>query len=475
MKTHRTYVPNICQVSDSTTHRRFALIPPGTYSVTVTAQGFQTARQNRIKVVAGQPSTANFQLALATATQTVVVTESSAGVQTENADTTTTFNKEQILDMPNPGGDLTYIAQTAPGVVMNTQSGYGNFSANGMPGTSNLFTVNGQNFNDPFLSLNNSGALNLLLGFNDISEANVITNAYSAQYGQYAGSQVIYITKSGSNQFHGDAIWMWNGRYMNADDFFSNSVGSPRPFDNFNQWATGVQAPIWKNHTFFDVDYEGLRVVLPTASTLIQVPSPQFQAATLANLGTVGNAAEIPFYEQRFGLYNGAPGVRSAITATTANGGCGSFTALGAGVPCALQFRSTPPNKLTEYQWAARVDHNFSDKDHGYIRLFRDNGFQPTFTSPFGALFNDQSNQPQMSGQVSESHTIGTTAVNQFNGSALFYAAAFLPFNASGALAALPTQVAFSGNPFTETADQPFFFPQGRRVFQYQILDDFSK
>ena len=62
---------------------------------------------------------------------------------------------------------------------MNTQSGYGNFSANGMPGTSNLFTINGQNFNDPFLSLNNSGASNLLLGSNDIAEANVITNAYS--------------------------------------------------------------------------------------------------------------------------------------------------------------------------------------------------------------------------------------------------------------------------------------------------------
>ena len=55
---------------------------------------------------------------------------------------------------------------------------------------------------------------------------------------------------------------------MNADDFFSNSVGSPRPFNNFNQWATDVNGPIWKNHTFFDVDYEGLREVLPTASTL---------------------------------------------------------------------------------------------------------------------------------------------------------------------------------------------------------------
>jgi len=454
---------------------RFALLSPGSYTVQVSRQGFQAAGSKNINVTAGQTATWNIQLALASTTQTVEVSESAATVQTQNADTTTTYYAEQVLNQPNPGGDLTFIAQTAPGVVMNTQSGYGNFSANGMPGTSNLFTVNGQNFNDPFLNLNNSGASNLALGSNDIAEADVITNAYSAQYGQYAGSQVTYITKNGSNNWHGDAIWMWNGRALNADDFFSNSFGDGRPFDNFNQWATGVQGPIWKNHTFFDVDYEGLRVVLPTASTLVQVPSPQFQAATLANLPAAGNGAEVPFYNQLFSLYNSAPGVGAAIPATTANGGCGSFTALGTGVPCALQFRATPPNLLNEYQWATRVDHNFSDKDHGYIRLFRDNGFQPTFTSPFGPTFNDASHQPQMSLQLSENHTFDPNTVNQINVSGLFYAAAFLPTDASGALAALPTQFAMAGGEFTETADQPFFFPQGRRVLQYQLIDDFSK
>lgn len=453
---------------------RFAFIPPGSYSVSVTAQGFRVARQTKLVVQAGQSSTANFQLSLAAATQTVEVTEHAAGVQTQDADTSTNYSEEQILDMPNPGGDLTYIAQTAPGVVMNTQSGYGNFSANGMPGTSNLFSINGQNFNDPFLSLNNSGASNLLLGSNDIAEANVITNAYSAQYGQYAGTQVTYITKSGRNEFHGDAIWNWNGRFMNADDFFSNSIGSPRPFDNFNQWATDVNGPIWKNHTFFDVDYEGVREVLPTASTLVLVPSPQFQAATLANLTTVGNAAEIPFYKQIFGVYNGAPSIGSAVPATSANGGCGDFTLLGAGVPCADQFRATAPNKLNEYQWSARVDHNISDKDRAYVRVYRDNGFQPTFTSPFGPTFNAQSNQPQMSAQLSESHTFNATTVNQLNGSALFYSATFLPSNPSAENAALPALVGFAGGEFTETEDQPFFFPQGRRVFQYQVIDDLS-
>ena len=460
---------------------RFAFVPPGTYKLTAIANGFQTQARAGVIVNAGQPTAADVQLQVASASQTVDVTDSGISLQTENADVATTFNTQMVENMPNPGGDITYIAQTAPGVVMNTQAGYGNFVADGMPATSNLFTINGANYNDPFFGINNSGASNLSLGSNDIAEAQVINSPYSAQYGQYAGSQITYITKSGTNQFHGDAIYMWNGREMNANQFFSNAVGQPRPFNNFNQWQTGVQGPIWKNRTFFDVDYEGLRNVLPTASALTQIPSPQFQTATLANLASNGNSAEIPFYKQLFGVYNSAAGAASAIPVAN-NGGCQDFTGLPAGVPCALQFRTTPPNKNKEYQYSGRVDHIFNDTDRGYIRVVRDNGFQPSFTSPFSAVFNDQSNQPQMLGQVSETHVFGPNAVNEFKASALFYAAVFVPSDPSGALGALPAFVAFSGSPFTATGawgEPPyppgFFFPQGRRVFQYQVQDDFSK
>ena len=207
---------------------RFAFVAPGSYKVTVSATGFQTQQHPGVIVSAGQPTPANVQLALAGATQTVDVVESGASVQTQNADVATNFTQNMIDNLPNPGGDITYFAQTAPGVVMNTDGGNGNFSAVGMPGTSNLFTINGMNDNDPFLSVNNSGASNLSLGSNDIAEANIINNAYSGQYGQYAGSQVAYITKSGTNQFHGDAVYNWNGRALNADQFFSNSVASRR-------------------------------------------------------------------------------------------------------------------------------------------------------------------------------------------------------------------------------------------------------
>ncbi len=216
--------------------------------------------------------------------------------------------------------------------------------------------------------------------------------------------------------------------------------------------------------------------MLPTAANLTLVPSPQYQAATLANLGVNGNANEIPFYNQIFAVYNNAPGASTAIAVP--GGGCQSFTGLAPGVPCAMEFRTTPPNENKEYQWSGRVDYILSDTDRFYVRVLRDNGFQPTYTSPFGSTFNDESNQPQMSGQFTENHTFGSNTVNQFSGSTLFYAAVFTPANASGALAALPTFVNFSGGPFSSAGalgePGPFFFPQGRRVFQYQILDDFS-
>jgi len=474
--------------TDSKGDYRFAFTPPGTYTVEVSAPGFKPQRKEGIVVSAGEPTPANFELVLAGASATVTVSEHADVLQTENADNATVYNSQQITDLPNPGNDLTYVAQTAPGVTMNTQGGYGNFSANGMPATSNLFAINGMNFNDPYLNLNNSGASNLMLGSNDIAEANVINNAYSGQYGQYAGSQVSYVTKSGTNSFHGDGVYMWNGRALNANDFFDNAAGNPRAFLNFNQWQTGAQGPIWKNHTFFDVDYEGARVVLPTSPQPTLIPSMAFQNATLANLLTNGNSAEIPFYQQMFKIFNGSPS--SAGATPVAGGGCGTYTpqqfGLAPGTPCATQFTATAPNRLKETQWSGRVDHVFNDRDRGYIRVWRDNGFQPSYTDGFGPNFNAQSNQPQMALQVSESHTLSPTAVNQFNGSSLFYSASFVNSNPTAEQAALPFPVSFSGsffgypqvllgNPNATIGGASWDFNQGRRVWQYQILDDFSK
>jgi hypothetical protein len=92
-------------------------------------------------------------------------------VAAESADNTTKFNSQPIANLPNGGKDLTYLAQRAPGVVMNTGQGSGNFNANGLPATSNVFNVDGQKKQDPFLKNNNSGPTNLVLGKNSVAEA----------------------------------------------------------------------------------------------------------------------------------------------------------------------------------------------------------------------------------------------------------------------------------------------------------------
>jgi hypothetical protein len=96
------------------------------------------------------------------------------------------------------------------------------------------------NENDPFLNLNNSGATNLMLGVNDVATASVVNNGYSGEYGELAGANVNFVTKSGSNNFHGNAEYFWNGRVLNANDWFNNNTGTPRSFDNANQWAASL-------------------------------------------------------------------------------------------------------------------------------------------------------------------------------------------------------------------------------------------
>jgi len=341
---------------------RFSLLSPGSYTVTGSAQGFQNKSQV-VTVAVGQAATLNLQLPVGSSSQTVEVTAEAGIVQAQNGNISTTFTPEQVQLVPNPGNDLSFLVQTAPGAVMNTQAGYGNSSTYGLPATSNLFTVNGMNENDPFLNLNNSGATNLLLGQNDVQEATVVNNGYSVQYGGLAGANVNYVTKSGTNNFHGNVNYFWNGRAMNANSWFNKQnelasavPGGPnpnkQPFVNANQWSASGGGPIVKDKTFFFVDYEGLRVLLPT-STPVNIPSPAFQAATLANIGAT-DPAQLPFYQQMFSLWNGAPGA-SAAQNSLPNGGCDGTVSIG-GSACALQFRSTAGNFTHEWLLTARLD-----------------------------------------------------------------------------------------------------------------------
>src|SRR5579864_9013864 len=458
--------------SNDTGAYRFALLNPGSYTVSVAAPGFSGVHQN-VSVAVGQSSTVNVKLEVAASATTVEVTAQGGVLQTDNGNVSSTISPEIVENIPNPGNDLSYFVQTAPGTTMNTQAGYGNSATYGISGTSNLFTVDGMNENDPFLNLNNSGATNLMLGANDVREATVVNNGYSGQYGELAGANVNYVTKSGSNEFHGNAEYFWNGRAMNANDWFNNHTDTPRPFDNANQWAVSFGGPIVKNKTFFFVDTEGLRLLIPTVGP-VNVPSPAFESATIANLTTNGNAAEIPFYNQIFSIYNGASGYSRAANILP-NGGCDGGVTLAGGAPCAQQFQSSLSNLTDEWLLTTRVDQIIGNNDRAFIHFRTDHGLQASFTDPLTPVLNAQSQQPQYEGQFQENHTVGANAINQFILAGSWYSAVFAPPSISAATTLVPYQLSFAGGEFA-TPGGLFYptWPQGRNVTQYQISDDYA-
>jgi hypothetical protein len=472
---------------------RFGLLNPGNYTVAVTVSGFQSIEQN-VAVNVGEGSTVNLKLSVASSSTTVEVTAGGSIVQTQNGNVATTFTPETIANMPNPGNDLTYYVQTSPGATMNTQAGYGNSATFGISATSNLFTVDGMNENDPFLNLNNSGATNLFLGSNDVREATVVNNGYSGEYGELAGANVNYVTKSGTNHFHGNAEYFWNGSVLNANDWFNDHTTpvTPRPFDNANQWAASIGGPIRKDKTFFFMDTEGLRLLIPTSEP-VNVPTAAFETSTLANLALSPiTAAEIPFYNRIFSVYNNAPGygraqnilppgnTNSAGTGAPTGNGCATFSGLPATTPCAYQFQSNVDNLTDEWLLTARVDQNFGNKDLVFVHFRTDHGLQATYTDPLNPLLNALSHQPQYEGQLQESHSVGANAINQLIISGAWYSAVFSTASLPASQALLPYDLAFLGGEFYSPgspAANPLEYsewPQGRNVTQYQISDDYS-
>src|SRR6201987_5581522 len=378
----------------------FSLLQPGHYSVTTNTAGFQAITRN-VTVALGTSSTANLQLSLSSQTESVEVSDAIAGVQTEDANLETNFNAQQIAVLPNPGNDLSAVALTAPGVVMNTTGGSifggGNYEFFGLPSNSNVFTYDGANGNDPYFNINNSGATNLTLGLNDVQETSVVTNGYSGQYGGLAGANINYVSKSGTNSFHGNAEYWWNGRALNSNNYFRNQANAiagsdvaPRPFVNANQYATSFGGPMKKDKSFFFVDYEGIRLVIPSLFS-VNVPSPGFQNAVIQNLNNV-SPSSVPFYQSLFGIWNAAPGAVRGQN-VLANGGCSNVTnlartAFGAANPCALQFQGGTSQATNDYLIVGRYDQNIGANDKFFVRVQYESGLQASYTDPLSPAFN---------------------------------------------------------------------------------------
>lgn len=477
---------------------RFFFVAPGSYILTVSHPGFREDTQE-INILLGPAGTRNITLKLAGTSTTVNVTGEIPLLQTENGDFSTTISQKQISEVPNPGNDLTYIAQTVPGAIMNTDgigfTGAGNFSILGMPSSSNLFTLNGSNDNNQIehhvtgdnivSNTNNSGVLGMMLGQNEIQEATVVSNGYSGQYGGAAGSSVNFLTKSGNNTFHGNAQYYWNGSVLNANDWFSNAFIVARPFNNVNQWAGSLGGPIKKDKLFFFFDTEGVRIVIPTGVQVV-LPSPQFERATLTNIENIfgSGSPSDKFYQEMFNLWNAAPGANAATPGDFGSSGCHGWkdptdpnapNRLGVNVPCGVHYLENVGAPSNDSIVSGRLDWDLKATDRLFLLAQYGSGKTPVHVDAITPLFNDYCRQSTWQGQLSETHTIGPTAANQFLIAGTFLNRTCSVANPVQTMTAFPTEVAWYGASLLGGFNLHYLQPIATRPTTYQIADDLVK
>jgi hypothetical protein len=489
---HRDTNDTRTTISGESGQFRFSLLKTGAYTIEASATGLRSS-PGEFTLMVGLETAVNLQLNVESVSEVIEVRSDAAVLETENANLTTVFNAVQLADLPMNGGDLTNVAFTVPGVLVFPGSATtGNFSVNGIPGASTLFTLNGADITEPYVNANFSGASNNTLGANEVIEAAVVLNAYSANYGRMAGAQVNYVGKSGGNRFHGNLFESYNDAIFNANDFFNNASGTPRGRADANQFGGSLSGPIRKNKLFFFFNTEGLRFVLASPG-LYAVPSTQLERYALAHVPE----SAAPLYNDAIRLWNNAPGLSRAVPVTTGNGplqdssggmGCGNYKfrgtpapgggTFGVNIPCALAFGTNLSEKNTESLANSRVDYNLTENHKINFRYSYDWGSQVTSASPLNPTFNLVSSQPTHQGQLNYTYVIRPTLVNNFIGSGSWYTAIFGPANFRETTLMQPEAIAIGDNSLNAatwaTAGGNGGFPNGRNVGQVQIVDDLT-
>jgi len=450
----------------------FPQLRPGVYSVKVEAPGFESQKNDNVVASLGQKQTVDFILRVTRTTDSVEVTGEAPLINPENANTATTLNAQTLEDLPNPGGDLTYPLQFAPGALINTAgssndfvggtNGYGNVEFNGLPAVSNGYIVDGLETNDPLTNLNSGLSTNLVLGLNSIAEATVNTLSYSVDQGRYGASQVNYVTKSGANRFHGNLYELWNGSLLNAADYFTNATaGNHKPRSTVNHFGGSLGGPIAKDKLFFFFDSEWVRIALPIVTPTI-VPSSAFQQYVLEHLPS----PSVPFYRQMFSLYGNVSGTPTAIL------GC----PLGSGADgCANRQSVSHSSDDHEQVQTARIDWNINREDTAWLRVQADTGVQAAYTDPINSLFDAVSPQPLYSFAAGYTHIFSQHLVNYLNPAFSWYESLFGPANFKETLAAFPIALEGSGaNAFTPIGGLDNTWIQGRRASRFFVNDNLA-
>src|ERR1700719_1122918 len=483
--------------TDNSGRFNFPQLKPGTYSIKAQAAGFEPQQNDALSAALGQKQTVDFRLKIAQSNETVEISSETPILNPENANTSTSLNARAMENLPNPGGDLTYPLQFAAGALVNTAgssndfvggtNGFGNVEFNGLPALSNGYIVDGLESNDPLTNLNSGLSTNLVLGLNSISEVTVNTLSYGVDQGRYGASQVNYVTKSGSNQFHGNLYELWNGSRFNAANYFTNATpGSHKPRSTVNHFGGSVGGPIIRNKLFFFFDSEWVRIALPIV-TATTVPTPAFQNYVLQQLPLGGTDSVtgsiyppapqlVPFYQKMFSLYGNMGGTPLTVLGCPFDVGGGLPTIANDGDGCANRQSVSHSSDDHEQVQTLRIDYNINEKNTTWFRFQADNGLQAAYTDPINPLFNAISPQPLYSFAGGYTHVFSQNLVNYFNPAFSWYESLFGPANLQKTLAAFPIVLQGSGAnaPFTTIGGLDNTWIQGRRASRFFINDNLA-
>jgi len=305
-------------------------LTPSTYLLRVDHVGFESTNISGIVLSVGARNQIHVQMKIGTENQTVTVFAQQ--LLTTSPAVSTVVNQQEVANVPLNGRSFEDLELQVPGVTTpNPQAGQPQskssigenglsvISVNGNSDLSNSYTVDGVSAD--FGAGNNGGfsgqygiggagglpagtslgSTQALVPVDDLQEFRVLTSSYPAEYGGYAGGQFIYLTRSGTNSFHGSASDYLRNTVFDANDYFDNYYGIPRQSLIQNDFAGTLGGPVWiphvydgRNKLFFFFDYEGLRAHFPTAATLNYVPDAAMRAAVTGPVAAAINAYPMP-------------------------------------------------------------------------------------------------------------------------------------------------------------------------------------
>ncbi len=288
--------------SDASGHYAFSLLPPGTYRVEAEKAGFSKATAEGVVVQITQTTSLDLPLTVASQKAVVEVAAEAPLLDTESPAQGTVINEQQIRQLPLPTRNFQQLLTLTPGTsgpVQNSSElgrGAAPIYVDGMRSTSNSVIINGTDAN----SIGTGSTPNLAVPATDsLQEFIVQTSQFDASQGRVAGGVVAAVTKSGTNSFHGNAYEFLRNTDLNANNYFLNRSGVPRPQYQRNQFGGTLGGPLVKDRVFFFVSYQGSRErngtsLLNSVGTVV-VPSILTNDRSEQTLDNLAQAYGVPF------------------------------------------------------------------------------------------------------------------------------------------------------------------------------------